>query len=357
MIGFDSNKYLEEEYKAILDRISKFNGKLYLEIGGQLLFDRHASSVLPGFDPTVKVKILKKFDNIEFLFCVNNYDIFNNRPIDNGQIDYIQSIIDKLDKLKTTFNKPIHVVINLLPTDGDIDPTVLKFINEIQSLGYLVFKRYAIDNYPNDVEKILSGNGFGRDDYITTTSKLVIVTGPASNSGKLSTCLGQIYLDKLKGIESGYAKYELFPIWNLPVNHPINLAYEAATADIGDFNEVDKLYDVPDIDATNYNRDVEAFKIIDGLGKKIVSDDSYLKTYTSPTSMGINMAGFCIINDRICRVAAIKEIKSRIKMYKQLLSIGKGYDLWVRRAQDVLIKAQKSEFQFIIKDIFNYFKK
>lgn len=342
MIGFDSNKYLKEEYEAILDRISKFNGKLYLEIGGQLLFDRHASSVLPGFDPTTKVQILKMFNDIEFLFCVNSEDFVSNRPLENGSKSYIDKVLEMIEKLKETFNKPIHIVINKLPRD--IEPTpVTDFISLIKSKGYLVYKRYMIEGYPHDVGVVLSPSGYGHDEYIVTSSKLVVVTGPGSNSGKLSTCLGQIYLDKLKGLESGYAKYELFPIWNIALNHPINLAYEAATADIGDYNEEDTRYEsIHGVKAVNYNRDVEAFEILESLGKRIVSEDNYIHTYKSPTDMGINMAGFSIKDDKICKQSAIKEIESRLKGYENLLSIGKGKEEWVKRCQDILLKAKSN---------------
>jgi uncharacterized protein (UPF0371 family) len=342
MDGFDSNKYLEEEYKAILDRISKFNGKLYLEIGGQLLFDRHASSVLPGFDPTVKVKILKKFDNIEFLFCVNSEDFVSDRPLENGSKSYIEKVLEMIEKLKETFNNPIHIVVNKIPHDNEPTP-VTDFISLIKSKGYLVYKRYMIEGYPHNTNKVLSIEGYGHDEYIVTSSKLVVVTGPGSNSGKLSTCLGQIYLDKLKGLESGYAKYELFPIWNLPLNHPINLAYEAATADIGDYNEEDVRYEkINGRKAVNYNRDVEAFEILESLGKRIVSENNFIHSYRSPTDMGINMAGFCIKDDKICGEAAIKEIENRLKGYENLLTIGKGKAEWVSRTQDILLKAKSN---------------
>jgi len=342
MIGFDSNKYLEEEYKAILDRISKFNGKLYLEIGGQLLFDRHASSVLPGFDPTVKVQILKKFNDIEFLFCVSSEDFVSDRPLNDGSLSYVDNVLERIEKLKETFNNPIHIVVNKIPRDNEPTP-VIDFISLIKSKGYLVYKRYMIEGYPHDTDKVLSPDGYGHDEYVVTTSKLVIVTGPGSNSGKLSTCLGQIYLDKLKGIESGYAKYELFPIWNIPLNHPINLAYEAATADIGDYNEEDIRYEkINGSKAVNYNRDVEAFEILESLGKRIVSEDNYIHTYKSPTDMGINMAGFSIKDDKICREAAIKEIENRLKGYENLLTIGKGKAEWVKRTQDILLKAKSN---------------
>ena len=342
MDGFDSNKYLEEEYKAILDRISKFNGKLYLEIGGQLLFDRHASSVLPGFDPRVKVQILKKFNDIEFLFCVSSEDIISDRPLNDGSLSYVDNVLERIEKLKETFNNPIHIVVNKIPRDIEPSP-VTDFISLIKSKGYLVYKRYMIEGYPHDTDKVLSPDGYGHDEYVVTTSKLVIVTGPGSNSGKLSTCLGQIYLDKLKGIESGYAKYELFPIWNIPLNHPINLAYEAATADIGDYNEEDIRYEkINGSKAVNYNRDVEAFEILESLGKRIVSEDNYIHTYKSPTDMGINMAGFSIKDDKICREAAIKEIENRLKGYENLLTIGKGKAEWVKRTQDILLKAKSN---------------
>ncbi|MDD3301992.1 MAG: DUF1846 family protein [Candidatus Gracilibacteria bacterium] len=340
--GFDGKKYISLQKEKIFERISKFSGKLYLEIGGKFLFDAHASRVLPGFFPDSKKIIfsdLKK--DFDIFFCTNADDINSNRQITNEDIDYIDYTLKILKDIEGNLGIKPKVVINKI----DIKNTEVKldlFRNKILSLGYQVFNRYKIDGYPNDVNRVLSDYGFGKDDYIKTDKKLILVTGMASSSGKMSTCLGQIYLDYLNGIDSGYAKYETFPVWNIDLNHPVNLAYEAATADIGDYNMYDKFHKKSyGIDSVNYNRDIEAFVILKSILDKFILEGNYMSTYKSPTDMGISNAGFCIIDDEICSVASLEEIKRRIIWYKELVDRGEGKINWVEKCKDLEKKCLK----------------
>ncbi|MCK9368562.1 DUF1846 domain-containing protein [Candidatus Dojkabacteria bacterium] len=316
--GFDNKRYLDLQGKAIKNRINKFkDGRLYLEIGGKLLFDPHAQRVLPGFESENKVKLLKSFEKTsEFIFCVNAYDVSNNRKLDSTNKGYIKSTINLINTLKHRFKSKISVSINLVNDEN------ISFANEyadfLKKLGFTSYLRYEISGYPKS-KSILGENGFGKDEYVPVTKELVIVTGAASNSGKLSTCLGQIYKEHLKGIKSGYAKYETFPIWNLPIHHPVNLAYEAATADIGDFNVIDVYHQhAHNTYAVNYNRDIKAFKILRDFIEEIADNSNYLSHYQSPTDMGINMDGFCIKDDEIISIASLREIERRIQWYNKV---------------------------------------
>lgn len=325
MTAFNSTKYFSLQKKAIQDRIQKFSkGRLYLEIGGKFLYDGHAERVLPGFDPQAKIKILRDLDQkFDLIFCVNAEDILNNRLLSPSSTSYIEDIQKLLlDYEKTLGIKPI-ISLNKLSREN-LDRRIQDFIKKFSDSGYRIYKRYQIENYPDDLDTIISEKGFGFDEYIEVSSPLVIVSGAASNSGKLSTCLGQIYHENLKSLDSGYAKYELFPIWNLPLQHPINLAYEAATADIGDFNVKDHYhFDAYGIEAVNYNRDEDAFLLLKKIAEKFVSKDNLLRSYKSPTDMGINMAGFCINDEESCKLAAIEEIKRRRDEFKKLFEEGK----------------------------------
>lgn len=313
MTAFNNEKYIQLQSEELRKRISIFP-KLYLEIGGQLLSDSHASRVLPGFENDNKVKILKNLNTpFQILFCIDYEDILSNRQLSNTSLGYLERSIEMLDDIKSVFDCNCEIVVNKIKDQREIAYA----LEYIYSRGYKYYKRYHIDGYPDDINKILSNNGYQRDDYIKTTSSLIIVTGPASDSGKMSTCLGQIYLDKQNNIDSGYAKYETFPIWNLPLNHPINLAYEAATADIGDHNVIDTYHlESYGIESVNYNRDVNAFKILKMITNKFISDLNKIKEYKSPTDMGINMAGYAIINDKEVCFSSLEEIKRRKEIYK-----------------------------------------
>lgn len=319
--GFDGEKYIKQQKEAILKRISQFNKwRLYLEIGGKFLYDTHAARVLPGFIPESKKHIfLELKDQIEILFCINAIDILGDRQLTNEDIDYkiqVQTLIKRIEI--EIWIKP-HIVINNIDIQSDFDK-ILEFEQDFQRKNYKVRERYRIAWYPHNIKNILSENGFGNDDHIPLTKNLVLVTWAASNSGKLSTCLGQIYNDHQIWIESGYAKYETFPIWNLPLEHPINLAYEAATVDIWDYNMIDPYHQKAyNKDSVNYNRDVEAFAVIMGIVEKIVDKENFMSSYKSPTDMGINDAWFCITNDEIVTIASLEEIKRRKLWYQQMI--------------------------------------
>lgn len=343
-IGFDNDQYLQLQSQKIQDRINKFtNGKLYLEIGGKFLWDPHASRVLPGFRPNNKVIVLRHFiKKAEILFAINAIDIINNRPLLSTTISYIDETTHLLDDIEKKLGKKPLLVINLIKQEHLKDPVFNKGLTHFKRLGYKIFKRYFIKGYPNNLDTILGQEGFDRDDYIETNSSLIIVTGAASNSGKQSTCLGQIYLDKKHDLDSGYAKYETFPIWNLPLEHPVNLAYEAATADIGDYNVVDKYYQKAYGKlAINYNRDEDSFLLLKQLANKITNKNNYIRNYQSPTDMGINYAGFAITNDEIVCNASLQEIQRRRNWYNNLVKLGKGNQIWVDRCNKLEQSALK----------------
>jgi uncharacterized protein (UPF0371 family) len=341
-IGFDTSKYFREQKNAIIKRLNTFSeGRLYLEIGGKFLFDSHAARVLPGFDPTIKQKIFADLKDLsEILFCINAKDVLTDRQLKNVEESYTATVTKMLLDIENNLNiKPI-IVINRCSHSNDA--RVEEFITQKKASGYEVYKRYLIEDYPKSVKKILSNDGFGKDDYIVLKKNLILVTGAASNSGKLSTCLGQIYLDEQKGIKSGYAKYELFPIWNLPLNHPVNLSYEAATADIGDFNLEDKLHFAEyGIKSVNYNRDYEAFAILTRLAKEFCSQDNPIRNYKSTTDMGINTAGNAITNDKLVCKAAIEEIERRKAWYQEILERGDGKINWILKCEQLLREAKR----------------
>ena len=317
--GFDGAKYITLQKQAILDRMSKFSGRLYLEIGGHFLTDPHASRVLPGFIPDSKKQIFAQLnDQANILFCVNALDIISNRQLSNEAVSYIDSVIASINEITTVLQQPRIVVSMMDPAAPH--PAVIAFIDSMKSKGFEVYRRFLIPGYPQKLDTVLSPEGYGKDDYIPLTKNFVIVTGAASNSGKMSTCLGQVYLDHLHNIESGYAKYETFPIRNLPLHHPINIAYEAATADIGDYNTLDKFHKKAyNIESVNYNRDVDAFQIVSSVASKFLPASNFTRSYKSPTDMGINMAGFCLIDEHIIAQACLDEIIRRKARYQEML--------------------------------------
>lgn len=328
--GFNNAKYLKLQTEKILERIDKFrDGKLYLETGGKFIHDPHAARVLPGFHADIKKEIFRSLRNIsEILFCTNAKDIQSNRQLNNTNELYTSAAISMLRSIEEEVGIKPRVVINRIDS-GNLSESE-KFANNLNELGYITYKRYQIDGYPHDTDKVLSEDGFGKDDYITTTKKLIVVIGAASNSGKMSTCLGQIYMDKLSGIESGYAKYETFPIWSLPIEHPVNLAYEAATADIGDFNVIDSFHEEAyGKRAVNYNRDVEAFEIIKSMSDKFLTFENFITSYKSPTDMGINYVGMAIENDEIVCIASLREIVRRKEWYAEQVARGDGDSKYV----------------------------
>ncbi len=340
---FDGAKYLRLQKEKILDRIANFSGgRLYLEIGGKFLYDTHAARVLPGFDPEAKKNIfLSLKNNAEIVFCVNAVDILSNRQLSNEDIDYKDYVYQLIRNIeKNIWIKP-HIVINNIDV-GNMFDIILEFEKDFQRKQYRVWERYKINGYPHDTETILSEDGFGHDDHIPLTKNLILVTWAASNSGKMSTCLWQIYLDHQMNIKSGYAKYETFPIRNLPLEHPVNLAYEAATIDIGDYNMLDAYHKKAyGLDAVNYNRDVEAFEIVMNIAKKIVTHKNYMVKYQSPTDMGINCAGMAITDDDVCCIASLAEIERRKVRYQEMIDRKEGKQERIAKCDELYAQAKK----------------
>lgn len=304
-IGFDPQKYIEEQSKYILERVNNYD-KLYLEFGGKLIGDKHAKRVLPGFDEDAKIKLLQKLkDQAEIIICVYAGDIERNKIRGDYGITYDMDVLRLLDDFRSYGLQVNSVVI----TRYDNQPATTVFINKLERRNIKVYTHAAIPGYPADVDTIVSENGYGINPYITTTKPIVVVTAPGPNSGKLATCLNQLYHEYKLGHNAGYSKFETFPIWNIPLKHPINIAYEAATVDLKDVNMIDNFHFERYHQVTvNYNRDLEMFPVIKRIIEKITGKES---VYQSPTDMGVNRAGFGIIDDAVCSEAAKQEIIRR----------------------------------------------
>ena len=315
-IGFDNKKYLSMQSEKIEERINAFGDKLYLEFGGKLFDDYHASRVLPGFEPDSKIKMLLKLKDIaEILVVISANDIIKNKYRSDLGITYDADVIRLIDIFKS---KGLFVG-SVVMTMYSPQPSVDGFIKRLNNLGIQVYKHYAIEGYPSDVQKIVSQDGYGKNEYIPTSRRLVVVTAPGPGSGKMATCLSQLYHENLRGVKAGYAKFETFPVWNLPLSHPVNLAYESATADLNDVNMIDPYHlDAYQSLAVNYNRDVEIFPVVSAMLEKILG----YSPYKSPTDMGVNMAGNCIFDDDACRKASNNEIIRRY--YSALCDARKG---------------------------------
>ncbi|MBQ3987096.1 MAG: DUF1846 domain-containing protein [Oscillospiraceae bacterium] len=305
-VGFSSEKYLKLQAEHIKERIEKFGGKLYLEFGGKLFDDYHASRVLPGFAPDNKIKMLLELrDKAEIIIAINAADIEKNKVRGDYGITYDLDVLRLVDAFRGFGLYVGSVVITQFAGQSAAEG----FKKRLEALGLKVYLHYPIEGYPANVDKIVSDEGYGKNEYIVTSRPLVVVTAPGPGSGKMATCLSQLYQDKKHGISAGYAKFETFPIWNLPLKHPVNVAYEAATADLNDVNMIDPFHLEAYGELTvNYNRDVEIFPVLRALFEKISGGDS---PYKSPTDMGVNMAGNCIIDDEVCRRASKAEIIRR----------------------------------------------
>jgi len=310
--GFDTDKYLKVQTKAIKERVKKFKGKLYLEFGGKLSYDLHASRVLPGYDPTAKIQLLKNLKDIELIYCVSAKDIQKGRVRRDFGLTYDNQTLKDIADFKFFGLKVLAVVISLY--EGESLAKRLKEKLEQRGIKTYFFKK--IPGYPNNIERVVSKDGYGIQPYIQTKKPIIIVTGTGPGSGKMSFCLSQMYHDHQKGISSGFAKFETFPIWNLPLNHPVNIAYEAATADLKDINIVDPFHKKAyGITAINYNRDIENFAIMKKMISRIVGNNIYAAKYQSPTDMGVNTAKAGIIDDLAVRAAARQEIIRRYFRY------------------------------------------
>jgi len=310
-LGFDNEKYLREQSEYILERAKLFDNKLYLEFGGKLAFDYHAARILPGFDPNVKIRLLERLrDQAEIIIAVYAGDIERRKTRADFGITYDADVLRLIDDLRSRDILVGSVVVTRYDGQAAADT----FIRRLERHGIMVYRHRSIRGYPADVERICSDQGYGANPHIETTRPIVVVTAPGPGSGKMATCLSQVYHEHRRGISAGYAKFETFPIWNLPLKHPINLAYEAATADLADFNQVDPFHLEAYGDTTiNYNRDVEIFPVVKHILRRIMGDD---RVYQSPTDMGVNRAGFAICNDAVCREAAIQEVIRRYFRYQ-----------------------------------------
>ena len=304
-IGFDNDKYLKIQSEHIADRISQFGGKLYLEFGGKLFDDFHASRVLPGFHPDSKIRMLKKLrDQTEIIIAINAGDIEKNKVRGDIGITYDMDLLRLVD----AFNNNGLYVGSVVMTQFAGQSSAIAYEKKLIALGLKVYRHYVIPGYPSNIPLILSDEGYGKNDYIETTKPLVVVTAPGPGSGKMATCLSQLYHEAKRGVKAGYAKFETFPIWNLPLNHPVNLAYEAATADLDDINMIDPFHlEAYGKTVVNYNRDVEVFPVLHTMFEKINGSSPY----KSPTDMGVNMAGLCITDDEAVSSAANQEIIRR----------------------------------------------
>ncbi len=316
--GFDNAKYREMQSQQIRERIKQSGGKLYLEFGGKLFDDFHASRVLPGFEPDSKVKMLLELkDQAEIVIVINASDIEKNKVRGDLGITYDVDVLRLID----SFREIGLTVGSVVLTQYAAQPAAEAFQKRLESLGVKVFRHYSIPGYPSNIPLIVSDEGFGKNDYVETSRSLIVVTAPGPGSGKMATCLSQLYHEYKRGVHAGYAKFETFPIWNLPLKHPVNLAYEAATADLNDVNMIDPFHlEAHGVTAVNYNRDVEVFPVLNAMLEKIAGESPY----KSPTDMGVNMAGNCIIDDEVCCEAARQEIIRRY--YSALCGQRRGSD-------------------------------
>ncbi len=330
--GFDNNKYLNMQSEHIKERIGQFGDKLYLEFGGKLFDDYHASRVLPGFEPDSKLRMLMQLsDQAEIVIAISAADIEKNKIRHDLGITYD---VDVFRLIQSFTDKGLYVgSVVITQYSGQKSADVFK--SKLETMGIRVYRHYIIDGYPSNIPFIVSDEGYGRNDYIETTKPLVIITAPGPGSGKMATCLSQLYHENKRGIKAGYAKFETFPVWNLPLKHPVNLAYEAATADLNDVNMIDPFHlEAYGTTSVNYNRDVEVFPVLSAIFEEIYGECPY----KSPTDMGVNMAGFCIIDDEICREASMQEIIRRY--YQALLRLAKDTGSKVYKIELILKQAK-----------------
>ena len=305
-IGFDNDKYLKIQSEHIKERIGKFGDKLYLEFGGKLFDDYHASRVLPGFHPDSKLQMLMQLSDVaEIVIVISAADIEKNKVRGDLGITYDVDVL----RLIGEFEKKGLYVGSVVITKFTGQSAAIQFREKLEKKGIKVYQHYVIEGYPSNIPNIVSDNGFGKNDYIETTRPLVVITAPGPGSGKMATCLSQLYHENKRGIKAGYAKFETFPIWNIPLKHPVNLAYEAATADLNDVNMIDPFHlESYGKTAVNYNRDIEIYPVLNAILEEIYGENTY---YKSPTDMGVNMAGNCIVDDEACCEASKMEIIRR----------------------------------------------
>ncbi|MBE5786323.1 MAG: DUF1846 domain-containing protein [Clostridiales bacterium] len=335
--GFDHDKYTAMQSEHIRNRIAQFGGKLYLELGGKLFDDNHASRVLPGFRPDSKVQMLMTLkDQAELVMAINADDIENNKVRGDLGITYDADVLRLIDAFRAI---GMYVGCVVLTRWRD-QPAAVHFKQRLETLGIRVYRHFPIEGYPYNVKHIISEQGFGKDEYVETTRPLVLVTAPGPGSGKMAVCLSQLYQDHIRGIQAGYAKFETFPIWNLPLKHPVNVAYEAATADLDDVNMIDPFHlEAYGQTTVNYNRDVEIFPVLSAIFEKIYGSSPY----ASPTDMGVNMVGNCIVDDEACSAAAKQEIIRRYYAARCALLQGRATEAEVEKLLFMLQKMGLSD--------------
>ena len=332
-IGFDNDKYLKLQSEKIQERMKTFGGKLYMEFGGKLFDDFHASRVLPGFQPDSKIRMLKNLkDDAEIVIVINSADIEKNKVRGDLGITYDMDVLRLID----AFRDYGLYVGSVVLTQFAEQPAATAYQKKLEALGIKVYRHYPIPGYPANIQYIVSDEGYGRNDYIETSRRLVVVTAPGPGSGKMATCLSQLYHEYKRGVQAGYAKYETFPIWNIPLKHPVNLAYEAATADLNDVNMIDPFHlEAYGETTVNYNRDIEIFPVLNAMFEKIMGSSPY----KSPTDMGVNMAGCAIIDDDAVCAAAKEEIIRRYYNTLCLRRQGSADDEQVRKLELLMNQA------------------
>ena len=335
-IGFDNDKYQSIQSEHIKERISQFDGKLYLELGGKLFDDHHASRVLPGFLPDSKLRMFQKInDSIEIVIVISATDIEKNKKRADLGITYDEDVL----RLRGEFQGRGFMVGSVVITHWGGQPAAVAFKQRLERLGIRTYCHYLIEGYPHNVELIASDEGFGKNDYVETERPLVIVTAPGPGSGKMAVCLSQLYNENKRGVRAGYAKFETFPVWNLPLKHPVNIAYEAATADLNDVNMIDPFHlEAYNKIAINYNRDIEIFPVLNALFEGIYGTNPY----KSPTDMGVNMVGFCISDDDVCGEASKNEIIRRYYAATNKLALGACNDAEIKKIQLLMQQAKIS---------------
>ena len=351
-IGFDNEKYLRIQSERIKERIGKFEGKLYLEFGGKLFDDFHASRVLPGFEPDAKLKMLLSLkDEAEVVIAISAEDIERNKKRDDLGIGYDEDVL----RLANVYTEKGLSVNSVVITRFTPSPAVTQFKQRLERKKIKVYRHYSIEGYPSNVPLIVSDKGYGRDEYIETTKPLIIVTAPGPGSGKMATCLSQLYHENKRGIKAGYAKFETFPVWNLPLKHPVNLAYEAATADLNDVNMIDPFHLAAYGETTvNYNRDVEIFPVLNAIFEGIYGESPY----KSPTDMGVNMVGMCITDDEACREASKQEIIRRYYQAKEAFARGQGDEKEIYKIELLMKQADiDPEYRKVVKPCMDRAKK
>ena len=335
-IGFDNDKYQSIQSEHIKERISQFDGKLYLELGGKLFDDHHASRVLPGFLPDSKLRMFQKInDSIEIVIVISATDIEKNKKRADLGITYDEDVL----RLRGEFQGRGFMVGSVVITHWGGQPAAVAFKQRLERLGIRTYCHYLIEGYPHNVELIASDEGFSKNDYVETERPLVIVTAPGPGSGKMAVCLSQLYNENKRGVRAGYAKFETFPVWNLPLKHPVNIAYEAATADLNDVNMIDPFHlEAYNKIAINYNRDIEIFPVLNALFEGIYGTNPY----KSPTDMGVNMVGFCISDDDVCVEASKNEIIRRYYAATNKLALGACNDAEIKKIQLLMQQAKIS---------------